>query len=122
MRRQTLMLNNSRVIALLFLLLLSGCAAKHSGPEVRDGAVRFEFIAPKASSVAVAGSFNRWDPRKNLLSGPNRSGKWSVTLELAPGRYEYLFVVNGNTWLPDPGAPSVDDGLGGRNSVVEVGR
>lgn len=113
---------NPRVIALLFLLLLSFCSAKRPGPEVRNGAVRFEFIAPKASSVAVAGSFNRWDPRKNLLSGPNRSGKWSVTLELPAGRYEYLFVVNGDTWLPDPGAPWVDDGLGGRNSFVEVGR
>jgi 1,4-alpha-glucan branching enzyme len=112
----------SRTIVLLFFLLLSGCSAKRPGPEVRDGAVQFEFIAPRASSVAVAGSFNRWDPRKDLLSGPDRKGIWTVTLELPEGRYEYLFVVDGNTWLPDPGAPSVDDGLGGKNSVVEVGR
>jgi 1,4-alpha-glucan branching enzyme len=113
---------NLRVIALLLLILLSCCAAKRSGPEVRDGVVRFEFIAPTASSVAVAGSFNRWDPRKNPLSGPDKKGAWSVTLELPEGRYEYLFVVDGNKWLPDPGTPSVDDGLGGRNSIIEVGR
>ena len=113
---------NLRVIALLILILLSCCAAKRSGPEVRNGVVRFEFIAPTATSVAVAGSFNRWDPRKNPLSGPDGKGAWSVTLELPAGRYEYLFVVDGNKWLPDPGTPSVDDGLGGRNSIVEVGR
>jgi 1,4-alpha-glucan branching enzyme len=106
--------------ALLFFLLLSSCSAKHLGPEVRDGIVRFEFYAPKASRVAVAGSFNRWDPMKNALSGPDRNGIWTTTLELPEGRYEYLFVVDGNKWLLDPGALSVDDGLGGRNSVVEV--
>lgn len=113
---------NSRVIALLVLLLLSCCAVKRSGPEVRDGAVRFRFTAPRAASVAVAGSFNRWDPRKNPLSGPDRNGEWSVTLELLEGRYEYLFVVDGDKWTPDPGAPAIDDGLGGKNSLLEVGR
>jgi len=113
---------NSRTLALLFFLLLSSCSVKQLGPEVLDGVVRFDFFAPKASRVAIAGSFNRWDPRMNALSGPDRKGVWTVTLELPEGRYEYLFVVDGNTWLPDPGALSVDDGLGGRNSVVEVGR
>jgi 1,4-alpha-glucan branching enzyme len=113
---------SSRFIAILFSLLLAGCSVKQPGPEVLDGAVRFEYFAPKASRVAIAGSFNRWDPRKNALSGPNRKGVWTVTLELPEGRYEYLFVVDGNKWLPDPGALSVDDGMGGRNSIVEVGR
>jgi len=115
-------INSRSIIMLLFFLLLAGCSVKHPGPEVRDGSVRFVFFAPKASSVAVAGSFNRWDPRENILSGPNRKGLWTITLELPGGRYEYLFVVDGNEWLPDPGALSVDDGLGGKNSVVEVGR
>src|SRR6185369_15545329 len=102
-----LMSINSRSIALLFSLLLAGCSVKQPGPEVLDGAVRLVFLAPKASSVAIAGSFNRWDPQKNPLSGPNRKGVWAVTLELPEGRYEYLFVVDGNKWLPDPGALSV---------------
>jgi 1,4-alpha-glucan branching enzyme len=113
---------NSRTLALLLFLLLSGCSVKQLGPEVLDGAVRFDFFAPKASRVSVAGSFNRWDPRKNALSGPDRKGVWTVTLPLPEGRYEYLFVVDGSKWQADPGALSVDDGLGGRNSVVEVGR
>jgi 1,4-alpha-glucan branching enzyme len=113
---------NSRTVALLFFLFLSSCSVKQLGPEVLDGAVRFDFLAPKASRVAIAGSFNLWDPQMNVLSGPDRKGVWTVTLELPEGRYEYLFVVDGNKWLQDPGALSVDDGLGGRNSVVEVGR
>jgi 1,4-alpha-glucan branching enzyme len=55
-----------------------------------------------------------------MLSGPDKKGFWSLTLPLAGGRYEYLFVINGTIWLPDPKAASVDDGLGGRNSVIEV--
>jgi 1,4-alpha-glucan branching enzyme len=113
---------NSRTLALLLFLLLSGCSVKQLGPEVLDGAVRFDFFAPKASRVAVAGSFNQWDPQMNALSGPDRKGVWTVTLPLPEGRYEYLFVVDGSKWQTDPGALSVDDGLGGRNSVVEVGR
>jgi 1,4-alpha-glucan branching enzyme len=113
---------NSRTVALFFLLLLSSCSVKQLGPTVLDGSVRFDFLAPKASRVAITGSFNRWDPQMNALSGPDRKGVWTVTLQLPEGRYEYLFVVDGNKWLPDPGALSVDDGLGGRNSVVEVGR
>jgi len=37
-----------------------------------------------------------------------------------PGRYEYLFVVDGQ-WLPDPNAKeSVANPFGGRNSVLRV--
>ncbi|MBI3875935.1 MAG: glycoside hydrolase family 13, partial [Verrucomicrobia bacterium] len=39
---------------------------------------------------------------------------------LAPGRYEYLFVVDGR-WLSDPGADeAVPNRFGGWNSVREV--
>ena len=47
-------------------------------------------------------------------------GKWITELMLPPGRYEYLFVVDG-VWLPDPAAAeTVPNPYGGRNSVLTV--
>jgi 1,4-alpha-glucan branching enzyme len=41
---------------------------------------------------------------------------------MAPGRYQYKFVVNGTDWKTDPAAKeTADDGYGGKNSVVVVG-
>ncbi len=102
------------------LIVFSGCAPARIETAPMDGGERFSLHAPEAASVAVAGSFNGWDPQKNMLSGPDKHGDWSITLRLAPGRYEYLFVISGKEWLPDPAVPPVDDGFGGKNSVVFV--
>jgi hypothetical protein len=83
--------------------------------------VRFELVAPGARLVAVAGSFNGWRPEELAMSrGPG--GVWAVTALLPLGRYQYQFVVDGERWIPDPGAQAqADDGFGGINSVVVVG-
>ena len=48
-------------------------------------------------------------------------GIWSIIKPLTPGRYEYKFVVDRNTWIEDPNAlDRVDDGYGGVNSVLIV--
>jgi hypothetical protein len=76
--------------------------------------------APEAGSVAIAGSWNGW----NVASEPMRSvgdGLFAADLRLPAGRYEYMFVVDGARWIPDPAAPlGVDDGFGRRNSVIEI--
>ena len=47
-------------------------------------------------------------------------GKWAKDLALAPGRYEYLFVVD-DTWVPDPAATeTVPNPFFGVNAVVIV--
>jgi 1,4-alpha-glucan branching enzyme len=100
-------------------LFIAGCPVP--GPDsALPNAASFSVVAPDARTVSVAGSFNRWDTNSHPLSGPDRHGRWTVTVPLPPGRYEYLFVINGNAWTPDPAAPSVDNGLGERNSVVTV--
>jgi hypothetical protein len=82
--------------------------------------VRFVLYAPKVSSVALAGSFNEWDPERTPLAPAGETGVWTVTLALPPGQHTYSFVVNGQQWLPDPAAPAVEDGFGHRNSVMTV--
>lgn len=92
------------------------------GPEERtterSAQMRAEFVlkVPQARSVAVAGTFNNWDPKRTPMRKEGSSWKSSVTL--APGRYEYRFVVDGQ-WLSDPNArESVNNPFGSTNSVL----
>ena len=82
--------------------------------------VRFELYAPRASRVSLAGTFNRWDPAATPLVRIGKDGMWTVTVALPSGQHQYGFIVDGRNWVPDPAAPTVDDGFGRRNSVVSV--
>ena len=82
--------------------------------------VRLVMLQPGARSVQAAGDFNGWDPASTPLE-PTTSGAWTVTLRLEPGRYEYMFVVDGERWVADPFAiEQTDDGFGARNAVLDV--
>ena len=111
---------NRFFIAIALLCLFISCAQKRPSTEFADDGVHFSFLAPTATSVSVAGSFNRWDPGRDRLTGPDRKGTWTIRLPLSEGRYEYKFVVNNSEWVLDPSAPSVDDGLGDKNSLAIV--
>lgn len=74
---------------------------------------------PMASRVFLAGSFNDWNPESAALTQVT-AGNWRLELSLPPGRYEYLFVVDGK-WVADPLAQdSCPNPHGGINSVVQV--
>jgi hypothetical protein len=84
--------------------------------------VRFELTAPDAQSVALAGSFNGWDDSTTVFTRTSKAGVWTVTVALRPGEYQYLFVVDGQRWIPDPAAHAqVEDEFGQRNSLLVVG-
>jgi hypothetical protein len=77
--------------------------------------------AESLSSVAVVGDFNDWNPNKHLLQDENEDGIWTATLRLEPGRYEYMFILDGQEWVPDPEAYRyVRDGFGNKNAVIEI--
>jgi 1,4-alpha-glucan branching enzyme len=81
--------------------------------------VHFEFTHPTATTVCVAGTFNRWQPDAKTLH-PTGGGRWWKETVLAPGTYEYCLVVDGQ-WMPDPLArETVPNPFGGRNSVLKV--
>jgi hypothetical protein len=87
---------------------------------VEPGVVKFVFVAPAASKVALVGDFNEWNPEATQMR--RDGGTWSITVPLRAGRHLYSFVVDGTDWLPDPSAPLAgDDGFGHSNSVVLVG-
>jgi hypothetical protein len=82
--------------------------------------VRLVISQPGARSVQVAGDFNGWNPAETPLE-QLPSGAWAVTLPLEPGRYKYMFVVDGTMWVDDPFAvEQTDDGFGARNAVLDV--
>jgi len=111
--------------AVLVLAALSGLRVVSGGGSpgtAADGRVYVQFLiaAPEARSVALAGDFNEWSPSIEL-SDPDRDGVWSARVALDAGVHEYMFVIDGTEWQPDPNSLSyAADGFGRRNSVVAV--
>lgn len=79
----------------------------------------FEFYAPEAQKVSVAGTFNDWKEEKAPLK-KDATGKWRLSLSLVPGRYEYRYLVDG-VWQNDQRqCECVPNAFGSWNCVVEV--
>ena len=107
-----------KILLLSFLILLFGMA--YSDVKSVSSGIEFSYEAPNAQSVYIAGDFNEWNTTKTPLS-KDENGIWKTVLKLAPGKYQYKFVVDGN-WLFDQDNPNLaDDGYGGSNSIVEIG-
>jgi len=88
---------------------------------VSEREVDVVFVAPQAMSVAVVGDFNGWDPQRTRMARAEQPGVWRARLRLAPGTYQYSFVIDGSTWTLDPRAgTALADGFGGANSVMVV--
>jgi hypothetical protein len=84
--------------------------------------VQFVVVIPDAHAVSLVGDFNDWDESATPMAPRDADGIWSVTVPLAPGRYQYSFLVDGVTWVADPAAPrALEDDFGRPNSVVTVG-
>lgn len=88
-----------------------------------DCSTSFAVSAPGAQSVMLAGNFNEW-----VVTGVSAipmldadgDDVFEATLTLDAGTYQYKFVVDDN-WISDPQNPQqIDDGFGGKNSLLEV--
>lgn len=81
-------------------------------------AVKFTVHADKGKAVYLAGEFNNWDPTAKKMAF--KAGVYSTTVRLAPGSYQYKFVIDG-TWCADPeNANAVANDQGTFNSVITV--
>ena len=95
-------------------------AVKGGGPAVTADGVVFRYSG-MGNAVNLAGEFNAWSTSADPMT-KGTDGVWTLTKKLAPGNYAYKFVIDGATWKEDPNATqSVDDGYGGKNSVIAVG-
>jgi len=107
---------------LLLTLLLVGCAApdRQQTPTGTAQDITFRFEDAQARTVELAGSFNNWKPNENPLQKTD-IGKWSTTVNLQPGPHQYMFVIDGKNWYPDPLAVhTLSDGFGRSNSLIIV--
>jgi 1,4-alpha-glucan branching enzyme len=89
-------------------------AVKKSAPSTE-----FTLFAPDANEVHLAGDFNNWNTTE-FKARRFKDGTWKKMVQLKPGQYEYLFLVDGQWWT-DPENPSrIANQFGSENSVVIV--
>ncbi len=81
--------------------------------------VLFMLPAKDAKVVSVVGSFSEWEPIP--LSDDNHDGIWTTEIPLAPGRYEYAFIIDGRWFGQDPSADEYVRSFGEYSSVRYVG-
>ncbi|MCC6651368.1 MAG: hypothetical protein IT348_09505, partial [Candidatus Eisenbacteria bacterium] len=93
--------------------------AAAAAPAAAADGVTFRYSGP-GGTVHLAGEFNSWSTSADPLK-KQADGSWSITKAIPAGKYPYKFVIDGTTWKEDAGAAEfVDDGYGGKNSVVVV--
>lgn len=80
--------------------------------------IYFELAAPAAKKVALTGDFKAWDVN-GIPMKKDKRGLWSVDVELAPGRYEYKFIVDQQWWTDPANKQTVTTPSGTINSVKE---
>lgn len=79
----------------------------------------FEYFAPQASKVEIAGTFNRWNSSVSPLKKDSK-GNWSLKIELAPGRYEYRYWVDENWQNDQRPVECVPNAFGTWNCVLQI--
>ena len=128
-----------RIVLILFIV--AGCSMinwikpRIPPPHKVRGGVKFQFYAPSAKFVTLAGDFNGWggtamgryDPNIDRMyddgtHGDEKAGDgiWTIIKPLKPGTYQYKFVVDGINWYTDPNNPETIQSGGYTNSVVRV--
>ena len=82
--------------------------------------VVFTVRAEKGKAVYLAGTFNQWNATGKKMADKKGDGVYSASLKLAPGSYQYKFVIDG-IWCADPEcADWVQNDQGTTNSVITV--
>jgi len=89
--------------------------------------VEFNYTNANATSVSVAGDFNAWNAQAHPMV---RTGDdWKITVPVQAGSsaagttWQYKFVIDGSSWLPDPANPETFPAGGpssGNNSILHV--
>ncbi len=81
----------------------------------------FSFTAPAALRVQLAGSFTQWQSQPISMTR-TANGLWRTKVKLAPGTYQYRFIVDGD-WHDDPACTlRIPNEFGTANMLREVKR
>jgi 1,4-alpha-glucan branching enzyme len=94
--------------------------AKSATKKPATKAVVFTVHAERGKKVCLAGDFNGWDPSAKKMVFKARAGIYTASVRLAPGTYQYKFVIDG-AWCADPeNVNAVPNDQGTFNSIVTV--
>lgn len=118
-------------LAAIFLIACCSCgkylAEVVESPLATGGRATFRLRSPSASTVQVAGDWNNWgkgdaesgEVLVGLMEKEEKSGLWTVTIDLPPGRYRYRFIIDENRSVLDPSNPRiVEDHMGGKANLL----
>lgn len=87
-----------------------------------QGEVTFTYRSEDANRVAIAGTFNRWNPYLHVMrEHPRRDGLFTISLPLSQGTHYYYFVVDGRRTLDPDNPKKASSSNGGKVSVYNVG-
>lgn len=91
----------------------------HSQKEVKSKKISYQY---PAIWVAIRGSWDNWKQEIMLKKVKNNfSGfmEFYVTLKIAPGDYEFKFIVDGH-WVTNPNYPTIKSSDGNENNLLFV--
>lgn len=71
------------------------------------------------SKVSIVGELTGWNP--NVIFMENINGVWQTEFIVNPGRYQYQIVADGKWFLDPNNKDSIDNGIGGYNSLLIAG-
>lgn len=87
-----------------------------------DTTVYFLYAQP-ATSVALAGDMNEWNPAGETFSRVSTTSLWYLRKTYpATARLDYKLVVDGSRWILDPRNPRTQTGGFGPNSELRMPR
>lgn len=84
--------------------------------KTKKSKVTFSLSAPQATVVLLAGDFTAWK-QSPLALKKGKDGLWKKTVSLAPGRYQYRFLVDGE-WTDDPACSIREENPFGSDNCV----
>jgi 1,4-alpha-glucan branching enzyme len=97
------------------------CAAKKcetKKPALKS--VTFTVHAEAGQDVRLAGSFTDWETKAKKMTFKKTNGVYSATVKLAPGEYQYKFIIGDKWATDDQNAEFVPNDKGTFNSRLVV--
>lgn len=97
------------------------CAAKKceaKKPALKS--VTFTVHAEAGQDVRLAGSFTDWETKAKKMTFKKTNGVYSATVKLAPGEYQYKFIIGDKWTTDDQNAEFVPNDKGSFNSKLVI--
>ena len=82
--------------------------------------ITFDPKGENIKKVQIKGEMNAWNTSNTKFSLKN--GIWEAEFFAQPGKYQYIFVIDGKETLDPANSDTITNGMGGFNSLMTVGK